>query len=170
MKSQFQNAAVSKKRQMSDFRISRFPTSFGVALLGASLCLLLGGCGRKSDANAELQKAVNALDQATPAPTQAPAPAQTAVAPQPVPTPPPAASPAREMQQALAAYKGGDLQDAVTRLQKLRAAPAITSQQRIALNDAMAAVMTEIYALAAKGDARAIQAVKQYEQLQTQGR
>ncbi|MDB6113045.1 MAG: hypothetical protein JWR69_4795, partial [Pedosphaera sp.] len=37
-----------------------------------------------------------------------------------------------------------------------------------AVNDAMAAVMGEIYALAAKGDARAIQAVKLYEQMQTQ--
>ena len=74
------------------------------------------------------------------------------------------------MKQALAAYKSGDLQDAVTRLQKLRATPAMTPQQRIALNDAMAAVMTEIYGLAAKGDARAMQAVKQYEQMQTQSR
>jgi hypothetical protein len=32
----------------------------------------------------------------------------------------------------------------------------------------MAAVMTEIYSLAAKGDARAKLAVKQYEQMQTQ--
>jgi hypothetical protein len=31
----------------------------------------------------------------------------------------------------------------------------------------MAAVMAEIYALAAKGDPRAIQAVRQYERLQT---
>jgi hypothetical protein len=34
----------------------------------------------------------------------------------------------------------------------------------------MAAVMTEIYGQAAKGDARAMQAVKQYEQMQTQSR
>jgi hypothetical protein len=34
----------------------------------------------------------------------------------------------------------------------------------------MAAVMTEIYARAAKGDARAIQAVQQYEEMQTAGR
>jgi hypothetical protein len=70
----------------------------------------------------------------------------------------------------LAAYKSGDLQDAVTRLQKLRATPVMTPQQRIALNDAMAAVMSEIYGLAAKGDARAIAAVKQYEELQTKPR
>ena len=79
-----------------------------------------------------------------------------------------ATSPSAEMNQALAAYKGGQLDDAVTRLQKLRATSALTPQQRIALNDAMASVMTEIYALAAKGDARAIQAAKQYEKLQTQ--
>jgi hypothetical protein len=55
-------------------------------------------------------------------------------------------------------------------LQKLRATPVMTPQQRIALNDAMAAVMGEIYVLAAKGDARAQQAVKQYEKMQTQRR
>lgn len=74
------------------------------------------------------------------------------------------------MNQAIAAYKSGNLEDAVTRLQKLRATPVMTPQQRIALNDAMAAVMTEIYSLAAKGDTRAIQAVKQYEQMQTKPR
>ena len=46
----------------------------------------------------------------------------------------------------------------------------MTAQQRMALNDAMAAVMTDIYAQAAKGDQRAIQAVKQYEKMQTQRR
>jgi hypothetical protein len=68
----------------------------------------------------------------------------------------------------MAAYKSGDLQDAVTRLQKLRATPVMSAEQRIAVNDAVAAVMSEIYAVAEKGDARAIQAVKQYEDLQTQ--
>ena len=74
------------------------------------------------------------------------------------------------MSQALAVYKAGNLEDAVTRLQKLRAATALTPQQRMDLNDKMAAVMGEIYALAAKGDSRAIAAVKQYEQMQTQRR
>ncbi len=74
------------------------------------------------------------------------------------------------MKQAVDAYKGGQLEDAVTRLQKLRATPTMTAQQRMALNDAMAAVMTDIYAQAAKGDARAIAAVKRYEQMQTQRR
>ena len=71
------------------------------------------------------------------------------------------------MNQAVAAYKAGNLEDAVTRLQKLRASPVMTPQQRMALNDAMAAVMSEIYAMAEKGDGRAIAAVKQYEFMQT---
>jgi hypothetical protein len=74
------------------------------------------------------------------------------------------------MRAAIAAYKAGNLDDAVTRLQKLRATPAMSPEQRIASNDAMAAVMGEIYALAAKGDSRAAQAVKQYELMQTQHR
>lgn len=68
----------------------------------------------------------------------------------------------------MAAYQAGNLGDAVTRLQQLRATPTVTPAQRIALNDAMAAVMGEIYGLAAEGDQRAIQAVKQYEMMQNQ--
>lgn len=74
------------------------------------------------------------------------------------------------MNQAMIAYKAGNLEDAVTRLQRLRATPAMTPQQRIALNDAIGAVMTEVYSLAAKGDSRAQMAVKQYEKMQTGGR
>jgi hypothetical protein len=40
----------------------------------------------------------------------------------------------------------------------------------MAVQDAVAAVMGEVYGMAAKGDARAIQAVKQYEQMQTMPR
>lgn len=40
----------------------------------------------------------------------------------------------------------------------------------MALNDALVAVMGDIYALAAKGDPRAAQAVKQYELLQNKSR
>jgi hypothetical protein len=71
------------------------------------------------------------------------------------------------MNQAITAYKTGNLEDAVTRLQVLRATPVMSPQQRIALNDAMAAVMTEIYSLAAKGNTRAASAIKLYEQMQT---
>ena len=74
------------------------------------------------------------------------------------------------MNQAMTAYKAGDLDDAVRRLQKLRATPVLSAEKRMALNDATAAVMAEIYALADKGDARAIQAVKLYEEMQTHHR
>jgi hypothetical protein len=141
-----------------------------LAVVGTSFFLALAGCSHKANATSELEKAAVVMEQPAPAPPPAsrPVPAQPEQPPQPEPAPVVAPPPAQEMQQAVAAYKSGDLQDAVTRLQKLRATPVMSPQQRIALNDAMAAVMSEIYALAAKGDARAIQAVKQYEQMQTQ--
>jgi hypothetical protein len=141
-----------------------------LVVCAASLFLALVGCSPKTNADAELEKATSLMQEPAPAPLPAPMPVQTEQAPQPEPTPAPAPVPAQEMKQAVAAYKSGDLQDAVTRLQKLRATPVMTPQQRIALNDAMAAVMSEIYGLAAKGDARAIAAVKQYEDLQTKPR
>ena len=73
----------------------------------------------------------------------------------------------QQMNQAIAAYKAGNLDDAVARLEKLRATPVMSAEKRLALNDAMAAVMSEIYALAEKGDARAIQAVKLAEQMRS---
>ncbi|MCW5556082.1 MAG: hypothetical protein KIS67_28490 [Verrucomicrobiae bacterium] len=143
----------------------------------ASAALLFSGCGQKTDADSELERAARALQEADPAP-------QAGAATAPVTTPvyvpsgttaqpaqaQPAPPPAEQMSEAMTAYKSGNLEDAVTRLQRLRATPAMTPQQRMALNDAMAAVMTEIYSLAAKGDARAIQAVKQYEAMQSQQR
>lgn len=142
-----------------------------------SATLLFSGCGQKQDASSELERAARAMQEADPAAEPGPAPAPvttpvyvpsgaTAQPAQAQPTPPPA----EQMSEAMTAYKSGNLEDAVTRLQRLRATPAMTPQQRMALNDAMAAVMTEIYSLAAKGDARAIQAVKQYEAMQTQQR
>jgi hypothetical protein len=145
-------------------------SSIYFAFLAVLLAFGTAGCSSKTDANSELQKAAAVMAEPAPAePAPAPAPAPAAAltaAPAAAPEPAPVA-PATEMNQAVAAYKAGNLDDAVTRLQKLRAAPVLTPQQRIAVNDAMAAVMGEIYALAAKGDSRAIQAVKQYEQLQT---
>ena len=80
----------------------------------------------------------------------------------------PAQTMGQQMNQAIAAYKAGNLDDAVVRLEKLRATPVMSAEKRMALNDAMAAVMSEIYALAEKGYARAIQAVKLAEQMRTQ--
>lgn len=142
-----------------------------------SATLLFSGCGQEKDASSELERAARAMQEADPAaePGPAPAPVTTPVyVPSGTTAQPahaqPAPPPAEQMSEAMTAYKSGNLEDAVTRLQRLRATPAMTPQQRMALNDAMAAVMTEIYSLAAKGDARAIQAVKQYEAMQTQQR
>jgi hypothetical protein len=144
-------------------------TALGCVCAGA----LLVGCTHKTDAKSELDKAAAALG--TPEPTPAPA----APAPEPsapttseptlaVPSVPTlAVTPAREMQQAITSYKAGELEDAVTRLHALRASPSLTAEQRMAVQDGVAAVMAEIYSLAAKGDPRAILAVKQYEELQT---
>jgi hypothetical protein len=131
-------------------------------MLCAGLALVAFGCGKKTDAKDELEKAANALAQAQP--VQPAEPQQAA----PAPDAQPAATPAEEMKKAMAAYKAGEFEDAVTRLQILRARPVMTPEQRIALNDGMAAVMREIYDLAAKGDPRAVQAVRQYEYMQTQ--
>jgi hypothetical protein len=43
----------------------------------------------------------------------------------------------------------------------------MSAQQNMAVQSAMAAVMTDIYTRAANGDARAQQAVKQYEASKT---
>ena len=135
------------------------------------LCLtaaLLTGCGSKKDANTELQKAAVAMAQPEPpqdAPAAEPAPPTSSATATTQTTP--ASTPAQEMNHAMVAYKAGDLDDAVRRLQKLRATPVLSAEKRIAVNDATAAVMGEIYELAAKGDARAIQAVKLYEEMQT---
>ena len=140
-------------------------------VLCASLAVAAVGCRQKTDPTSQLEKAVSALAQGEPAPAATAAPSQPAPPLEPAAAAAaPAPAPAQQMSQALAAYQAGDFEDAVTRLQKLRATPVMTPQQRIALNDAMAAVMTEIYSRAAKGDARAIQAVQQYEELQTTGR
>ena len=142
-----------------------------IAVLCACVATGLEGCSRKPDAKSELETVAAALEKSDPTP---PAPAQPAPAESAAPANPPAVTdqpaPAQQMRDAVAAYKAGKLEDAVTRLQKLRATPVMAPEQRIALNDAMATVMSEIYALAAKGDPRAVAAAKQYEQMQTQRR
>ena len=146
---------------------SQFPS---LLILCGGLAVAAFGCSRKTDANAELEKAASLL--ANVATTPEAAPAQPSQPNQPAPAPAAASerAPVQQMKQAMAAYQAGQLEDAVTRLQRLRAMPTMTPRQRMAMNDAMAAVMTDIYALAAKGDGRAIQAVKQYEELQTRQR
>jgi hypothetical protein len=129
-----------------------------------NLCLLVvsglafSACHKK-DAASELEKAAVAMAQAEAAPP---------AAPDATPSPAPAsAPPAQQVREALADYKAGKMEDAVTRLQVLRAQPALSPQQRMVLQDSIAAVMAEIYSLAEKGDSRAIAAVAQYEKMQT---
>lgn len=142
-----------------------------LCLASVLLVTVAVGCSRKPEVKAELEKAAEALAK------NDPEPAPQAQSSTPAPTMPdatpaeqsaePAVVPAQEMRQALAAYKDGKLEDAVTRLQKLRAIRTLTPQQRMTVQDSVAAVMNEVYELAAKGNMKAIQAVRQYEEMQT---
>ena len=141
--------------------------AIGVSSFLVTACVLAcSSCKRQPDAGTQLQQAEKTFEKAeqgTPQPVTPAEPVPAATSVQAAP----AAAPAQEMKQAIAAYKAGQLEDAVTRLQKLRATPVMAPQQRMALQDAVAAVMAEVYALAEKGDPRAQQAVKRYEQMQT---
>ncbi len=138
-------------------------------ILLAAIAVLLVAC-HKQNAVSEMEKAADAMakaETAQPPSTPAPQPSDQAahvLVPPGAPAVPP---PAQQVQEALAAYKAGNLEDAVTRLQKLRATRVLSPQQRMALQDSIAAVMTEIYTMAEKGDTRAIAAVMQYEKMQT---
>jgi hypothetical protein len=128
---------------------------FHCALL-AAIAVGLSAC-HKQDPVIELEKAAAELAKTETAPA----------APDAAPGLAPATPPAQQMQQAIADYKAGKMEDTVTRLQVLRTTAVLSPQQRMALQDSVAAVMTEIYTLAEKGDTRAIAAVAQYEKMQT---
>ena len=142
-----------------------------LCLTFALLVTLAVGCSRKPEVKAELEKAAEALAKNDPEPApqaQSGAPASPLPdAPPSEPSAEPVVAPSEQMQQALTAYKGGQLEDAVTRLQKLRNIRTLTPQQRMTVQDSVAAVMNEVYELAAKGNVKAIQAVRQYEEMQT---
>ena len=129
--------------------IRKIRNSLSVSLL-ASFVLVVAGCHRQGDANAEMAKAVKELEQPTPG--QQAAQASTGV---PV---------AQQMNQAMVAYKGGDYQEDIMRLELLRSKAIKTPDQTMAVQNAMAAVMTELYTRAEKGDTRAQQAIKQYQE------
>ena len=137
------------------------------ALAAVALLAACAGCSSKQDPSAELEKAAAALDKGTAA-AAAPAAAPSAAAAAPSPTDNPGGvSPSQQLKGAMEDYKAGKMEDAVTRLQLLRSATALSPEQRMALQDSIAAVMAEVYALAEKGDKRAIAAVAQYERMQT---
>lgn len=137
-----------------------------VMVLSAVVMLAGAGCSRPANTNAELDKAAKTIAAEEASQKGAAVPAAAPARSADTATAVVAQTPAQQMDQAIAAYKKGELQDAVTQLQKLRAQAAISPGQRMALQDAMAAVMTDIYARAAKGDASAQQAVKEYERMQ----
>jgi hypothetical protein len=119
--------------------------------------MLITGCNGEPDVNTELEKAAKALEQAE-ANQPAPAPAQ----PVATATAAPQQTPSQQMNQAMTVYKNGEYENAMTRLETLRERTTLTPQQNMALQDAMAAVMANIYTRASRGDPRAQQAVKQY--------
>jgi hypothetical protein len=146
-------------------------TPVPVLVIGLAAGVAVAGCGKQPDADSALEAAVQAMEQ--------PEAGQPAAAPVPPPASPPrAAAPtqptpviattsvAQQMNQAVTAYKGGHYVDAVTRLQQLRAMTGKTPEQTMALQEALAAVMGELYTRASKGDAWAQAAVKEYERIQ----
>jgi hypothetical protein len=142
-----------------------------IASTSALVCVViacgLAGCGKEaevvSDPIDQMEQSLQVLQQAEPQPVavqpQVPPPQQT------VPVEP-APQPVQLMNQAMTAYQGGNYQDAVTRLQRLRAQPVQSPQQAMAIQDALGAVMAELYSLAAQGDAKAQQAIDHYQKLQ----
>jgi len=122
-------------------------------LLPLLLTVSLATACKKEDPVAALEKSAADLEKTPAAPAEGDAPVGPA--------------PAEQVKQAVADFKAGKMEDAVTRLQLLRAQPVMTPDQRMALQDSIASVMQEIYAMALNGDARAKAAVAQYERLQT---
>ena len=126
-----------------------------------TLSLAVTAC-RKPDPMQEMEKAavaIEKLEKATPAaPSGDYDPAKAG--------PPPA----KQLKDAIADFKAGKMEDAVTRVQLLRSQTVLTPEQRMAVQDSIAALMAEVYALAEKGDARAVAAVAQYERMQTMRR
>lgn len=112
--------------------------------------LILVGCGKKSDAVAELEKAVKTAEQSA---QGQPAPVAANVNTplnQPV---------AQQMSQALISLKAGNYSDAVTLMQAARVNPNRTADQAMAAQDALAALMNDLAIRAANGDALAKQAI-----------
>lgn len=122
-------------------------------LLPLLLTVSLATACKKEDPVAALEKSAADLEKTPAAPAEGDAP--------------PGPAPAEQVKQAVADFKAGKMEDAVTRLQLLRAQPVMTPEQRMALQDSIASVMQEIYAMALNGDARAKAAVAQYERMQT---
>lgn len=128
-----------------------------IRLLGTVLffgsTIVLVGCTKKTDAGAELEKTIKELEQTKPA-LQAPAQLQSsAQANQPA---------AGQLSLALIALKERKYTEVITQMELARSNPGKTPQQTIAIQDAMAAVMQDLYTRAANGDAAAKQAIEKH--------
>lgn len=120
-----------------------------------STLLILGtvGCHKTADSQIQIEQAAQAMAQ-----TETPHPTASAT---------PAASPVEQVNEALGAYKSGNYTEAVTRFQTMRGHTAMSGQQLESLNNVMAAVMSDLYARAAKGDAQAQAAIEEYRRLKS---
>jgi hypothetical protein len=119
------------------------------AVLALALAVTVNGCHKQASPVGELEKTAAAMEKTAPEAA-----------------PEAKAAPATEVKAAIEEYKSGKMEEAVTRLQMLRMQPTMTPEQRMALQDSVAAVMTEVYELAQKGDPKAIAAVQAYERMQ----
>jgi len=114
-----------------------------VLALSAALVLGTAGC-KKQSATANSTTQLDAPTQAVAAATAAPLPAQ-------------------QINDALAAYKKGNLLDSVTQLQQIKQSTPMTGAQLLDLNRSINDVINDLYARAAKGDAQAQQAIEAYK-------
>lgn len=124
--------------------------SFFIAMMVTILSLSVVSCGRKNaDTSGQIKQALKEMAAAK---SSATATNEKA--------------PAQQLDDALAAYKSGDYQNAVIQLQAMRFHAHMTGAQLLALNSATDAVMNDLYARMAKGDEQAQAAIKEYQRLQ----
>jgi|ERR1019366_1704794 outer membrane protein assembly factor BamD (BamD/ComL family) len=134
-------------------------TSAGLVVLTA----LLAGCHKKTTAASELEKVAqsfgktnDSLKSVASSGNASASGADTAGS----------QSVNAQMNQAVALYKGGNYVNAVARLQSLQYKAPKTPEQTMSLLSAEAAVMNELNERAARGDAQAQEAIRQYTQRQ----
>ena len=122
--------------------------------------VVLGGCSKKTDVNAELENAVKVLDGSNPGQVSTP----QAPAAQPQNAPVAQMAPAQQVSQALTSLKEGKYTETITYMESARSNPRKSPEQMMAIQNAMAAVMNDLYARAANGDAAARQAINKYNE------
>lgn len=142
------------------FRLIGILNPFTILVLAVSV-LGLAGCSKKTDASTELENTVKVLEKSNPqTPTLIP---QAAGQPNPnAPLNQVLAS--QQVSQALTSLKAGKYTDTIIYMESARSNPNKTPAQMMAIQDAMAAVMNDLYTRAANGDMLAQQAIKKYQE------